>query len=69
SVDEGIEPKNFEVEEEALNTFVEHEGLEVDFQEEILFEELSEELSIIKEISDESIEEPPYFLDVLEETP
>lgn len=69
-VDECLEPNNVEVEEEAPYTIVEHEGLNVDFQQDIEVGELSEDLSIIEEISDlseESVEELLHFLDIVDE--
>ncbi|KAK5794735.1 hypothetical protein PVK06_035977 [Gossypium arboreum] len=58
-VDECAKPDDVEVEEETPYTIIEHEGLEVDFNQEIEFKELSEALDVIEEISDSS--ERVYF--------
>ncbi|KAK5845921.1 hypothetical protein PVK06_002166 [Gossypium arboreum] len=55
---------------EAPYTIVEHEGLKVDFQQEMEVRGLSEELSIIEEMSEpseENVKELPHFLHIVEE--
>ncbi|KAK5784746.1 hypothetical protein PVK06_039275 [Gossypium arboreum] len=72
SVDDSIESDNAEVEEEVLYEIVERKYVKVDVQQKIEVRELIEVLGVKEKISNSSevsVEEPPNFLDVLEETP